>query len=45
MKRILQGLVTKGLLEPVPGRNRYTAAYQLTVNGRAAAKKYVETGT
>lgn len=45
MKRILQALVTKGLLEPVPGRTRYTAAYQLTVNGRTAANNYVETGT
>jgi len=33
MKRILQGLVAKGLLEPVPGRTRYTAAYQLTEKG------------
>lgn len=40
MKRILQGLVTNGLLEAVPGRTRYTAAYQLTEAGRDAAKKY-----
>lgn len=40
MKRILQGLVTSGLLEAVPGRTRYTAAYQLTRAGRDAAKKY-----
>lgn len=40
MKRILQVLVANGLLEAVPGRTRYTAAYQLTDNGRAAAKQY-----
>lgn len=39
MKRILQLLVQNGLLEPVPGRTRYTAAYQLTEKGREAAKK------
>lgn len=39
MKRILQLLVQNGLLEPVPGRTRYTAAYQLTEKGRAAATK------
>ena len=40
MKRILQNLVANGLLEPVPGRTRYTAAYQLTTAGKIAAKKY-----
>ena len=40
MKRILQVLVANKLLEPVPGRTRYTAAYQLTNIGRDAAKKY-----
>ncbi|QPJ63761.1 MAG: ATP-dependent DNA helicase RecG [Candidatus Nitronauta litoralis] len=40
MKRILQDLVKNGLLEPVPGRTRYTAAYQLTDPGREAAKRY-----
>lgn len=40
MKRILQNLVGSGLLEPVPGRTRYTAAYQLTEEGRNAANKY-----
>jgi ATP-dependent DNA helicase RecG len=39
MKRILQGMVANGLLEPVPGRTRYTAAYQLTMEGREAANK------
>lgn len=34
MKRVLQGMVSKGLLESVPGRTRYTAAYQLTDEGR-----------
>ncbi|MDH5443961.1 MAG: putative DNA binding domain-containing protein [Gammaproteobacteria bacterium] len=37
MKRILQVMVQNGLLEPVPGRTRYTAAYQLTDKGREAA--------
>lgn len=37
MKRILQGMVSKSLLEPVPGRTRYTAAYQLTGEGRVMA--------
>lgn len=41
MKRILQALVATGLLESVPGRTRYTAAYQLTDAGREAAKKYI----
>ena len=40
MKRILQGLVANGLLESVPGRTRYTAAYQLTEDGKKAAEKY-----
>jgi ATP-dependent DNA helicase RecG len=40
MKRILQGLVASGLLEAVPGRTRYTAAYQLTKKGLNTAKKY-----
>ncbi|MDZ8118391.1 ATP-binding protein [Pontiella agarivorans] len=40
MKRILQSLVANTLLEPVPGRSRYTAAYQLTEKGRQAANKY-----
>ncbi|MEL7505142.1 MAG: ATP-binding protein [Cyanobacteria bacterium J06554_6] len=40
MKRILQGLVASGLLEPVPGRTRYTAAYQLTKKGNESAKGY-----
>lgn len=39
MKRILQILVQNGLLEPVPGRTRYTAAYQLTEKGRETAAK------
>ncbi|WP_166170491.1 RNA-binding domain-containing protein [Acinetobacter sp. SA01] len=39
MKRILQGLVQNGLLESVPGRTRYTAAYQLTGKGTETAKK------
>jgi ATP-dependent DNA helicase RecG len=30
MKRILQVMISNGLLEPVPGRTRYAAAYQLT---------------
>ena len=38
MKRVLQGLVAKKLLEPVPGRTRYTAAYQLTDKGRTMAE-------
>jgi len=37
MKRVLQGMVAKGLLESVPGRTRYTAAYQLTDAGRKMA--------
>lgn len=41
MKRILQNLVSSGLLENVPGRTRYTAAYQLTTDGRKAANKFV----
>ena len=40
MKRILQNLVSSGLLEPVPGRTRYRAAYQLTQEGRDSASKY-----
>ncbi|SER46691.1 ATP-dependent DNA helicase RecG [Nitrosomonas sp. Nm51] len=40
MKRILQSLVSTGLLEPVPGRSQFHAAYQLTEAGRDAAKKY-----
>lgn len=40
MKRILQGLVSSGLLEPVPGRTRYTAAYQLTEKGTETARRY-----
>jgi ATP-dependent DNA helicase RecG len=40
MKRILQILVQNGLLEPVPGRTRYTAAYQLTNKGRVAATNH-----
>jgi ATP-dependent DNA helicase RecG len=40
MKRILQGLVANGLLEAVPGRTRYTAAYQLTEAGKKAASNY-----
>lgn len=40
MKRILQVLVQNGLLESVPGRTRYTAAYQLTDRGREAADKH-----
>jgi ATP-dependent DNA helicase RecG len=40
MKRILQALVANKLLESVPGRTRYTAAYQLTEKGRKASKKY-----
>lgn len=40
MKRILQVLVANGFLEPVPGRTRYTAAYQLTAAGFEAAKQY-----
>jgi len=39
MKRILQGLVANKLLEPVSGRTRYTAAYQLTELGKKAAAK------
>lgn len=38
MKRILQVMVQNELLESVPGRTRYTAAYQLTEKGRLAAK-------
>lgn len=41
MKRILQGMVSSGLLEAVPGRTRYTAAYQLTDAGKQAAKTFV----
>ena len=33
-------LVANGLLESVPGRTRYTAAYQLTDEGREASKQY-----
>lgn len=40
MKRILQNLVGSGLLESVPGRTRYNAAYQLTKEGRNSANKY-----
>ena len=40
MKRILQSLVGSGLLEPVPGRSQFHAAYQLTEAGRDAANKY-----
>lgn len=40
MKRILQNLVSSGLLEPVPGRTRYTAAYQLTAEGRNSANNF-----
>lgn len=39
MKRILQVMVQNGLLEAVPGRTRYTAAYQLTEKGKHAARK------
>ncbi|MEM6253757.1 MAG: ATP-binding protein [Cyanobacteria bacterium P01_D01_bin.156] len=39
MKRILQNLVAKKLLESVPGRTRYNAAYQLTETGRTEARK------
>ena len=42
MKRILQNLVATGLLEAVPGRTRYTAAYQLTEKGRQAAENYID---
>lgn len=41
MKRILQGLVANGLLESVPGRTRYTAAYQLTEKGKETAENSV----
>lgn len=41
MKRILQGLVGNGLLEAVPERTRYTAAYQLTEAGIEAAGKFI----
>ncbi len=37
MKRILQALVSSELLKAVPGRSKYTAAYQLTDKGREAA--------
>lgn len=40
MKRILQALVASGLLESVPGRTRYTAAYQLTEAGHKSARQY-----
>ena len=40
MKRILQNLVSSGLLENVPGRTRYTAAYQLTAEGRRSANNF-----
>jgi hypothetical protein len=43
MKRILQGLVSNGLLESVPGRTRYTAVYQLTEIGKKAAQKNLNT--
>lgn len=39
MKRILQSLVASGLLEPVPGRSQFHAAYQLTDDGRNASEK------
>ncbi|PSN19045.1 ATP-dependent DNA helicase RecG [filamentous cyanobacterium CCP5] len=39
MKRILQNLVKKDLLESVPGRTRYNAAYQLTEAGREEARR------
>lgn len=42
MKRILQGMVAKNLLEAVPGRSRYTAAYQLTAKGREMAKQLAQ---
>ncbi len=42
MKRILQSMVASGLLESVPGRNRYTAAYQLTAEGKKKAKQLVK---
>lgn len=42
MKRILQNLVATELLEAVPGRTRYTAAYQLTEKGFQAAGHYID---
>ena len=39
MKRVLQGMVSKDMLEQVPGTTRYTAAYRLTNKGKDLADK------
>lgn len=39
MKRILKGMVDDGLIEIVPDRDRFHAAYQLTEDGLAEAEK------
>lgn len=42
VKRILQVMVKNGILEPVPGRSRYTAAYQLTASQKAGDELRVD---
>jgi ATP-dependent DNA helicase RecG len=41
MKHILKRLVEDNLLEPVPGKTGFEAAYQLTALGRTTAKRYI----
>lgn len=40
MKRVLQGMVKKGLIEAIPGRSGYSSAYTITEEGREAARKF-----
>ncbi len=40
MKRVLQAMVKKGLIESIPGRSGYSSAYTITKEGREAAKKF-----
>lgn len=45
VKRILQGMVKNDLLQPVPERTRYTAAYQITPKGRKLAERIDAAGS
>lgn len=45
IKRILQGMVRNELLQPVPERTRYKAAYQFTEKGKAMAEQIDADGT
>lgn len=40
MKRILKTLVANGLLEPIPNRSQFHAAYRLTDKGKQESKKF-----